>query len=179
MKFLDITTMLDESTPIYKGDPKFSVETFHSIEQDGYTISKLRMGSHAGTHIDAPSHFVENGKKICEMSLKATVGACVVLSRLADYRGQADKILLRTGAGRLDLKQAEMLVDERVTLVGTENMSIGDDSVHRMLLKNGCVILEKIDLTRVRDGNYLLSAAPLKIEADGSPVRAFLIEMDE
>lgn len=51
-----------------------------------------------------------------------------------------------------------MLVDERVTLVGTENMSIGDDSVHRLLLENGCVILEKIDLTRVRDGNYLLSA---------------------
>ena len=176
MKLFDITVKLDENTPIYEGDPKFSVEAFRVIDEDGYHISKLRMGSHSGTHIDAPEHYVRSGKRACDLPLKSTVGPCVVLDRIDDYKGQADKILLRHG--HLTLSQAEKLIDAHVTLVGTVHMSIGEDDVHQTLLKNECVILEKLDLSKVENGNYFLSAAPLKIEADGSPVRAFLARME-
>jgi arylformamidase len=59
--------------------------------------------------------------------------------------------------------------------VGTDSLSIGDDAVHRVLLENDCVIIESLKLEGVPEGKYILYALPLKIDADGSPVRACLI----
>lgn len=179
MRVKDITMLLDENVPIYEGDPRFSVEPRRSIQDDGYALSKLRMGSHTGTHVDAPCHFIEGGKMVAELPLKIFVGRCLVVEDVEDVPEGMHRVLLssKKGAGRLTAAQAEKLLKKRVRLIGTEHLSIGDDQVHRLLLGNDCVILEALDLSGVEPGEYLLSAAPLKIEADGSPLRACLIEL--
>ena len=181
MKIWDITSKLDENTPVYEGDPKFSVETRRTIQDDGYMVSKLRMGTHAGTHIDAPSHFIIGGKTVYELPLSSTVGTCQVIDDWDEYTEGVEKVLItgRKGNGRLTEKLAEKLVNDRVRLIGTNMMSIGDDAVHKVLLGSECVILEKLRLDKVPCGEYMLIAAPLKIEADGSPIRAMLIEKDQ
>ena len=175
MEIIDITIKLDENTPIYAGDPRFEREVWRCVENDQYMLSKLRMGSHTGTHVDAPCHFIDKGKSIYELPLKKFVGDCVVLDSIDDYDGKAEKVLLKGKNAKLTIAQAQKLVDHRVTLVGTEAASIGGDEVHKVLLGSECVILEWLSLEKVPVGEYFLNAAPLKIDADGSPVRAYLV----
>ena len=109
------------------------------------------------------------------MPLRKFVGECAVLDSIGDYDGTAERILLK-GSGKLNVQQAQKLVDQRISLIGTEAASIGDDEVHRILLGSECIILEWINLEKAPAGKYFLNAAPLKIDADGSPVRAYLIK---
>lgn len=178
MKIIDITQKLDENTTVYQGDPRFVMETFRSIEKDNFMLSKLRMGTHTGTHVDAPCHFMRGGKTISEIPLKVFVGDCVVVNDLSEFNGGAERVLIK-GGQRLNEADAQKLVDLRVCLIGTGNLSIGGDAVHKILLGHGCMILESLDLKKTEPGKYLLSAAPLKIDGDGSPVRACLIVKDE
>jgi len=180
MRVIDITHKLDEDVMIYEGDPRFSCETWRCIRDDGYMLSIMRMGTHTGTHVDAPCHFIDGGKTVAELPIKWFVGRCVVIDNVDELEPGISRVLLteRTGGGRLTLQQAQRLLDMRVRLVGTEKLSIGNDQVHRLLLGNECVILEALNMKDVAAGNYILSAAPLKIDADGSPLRACLIEPD-
>ncbi len=174
MKLIDITVKLDEDLAVYKGDPHFMLETWRTIENDGYMLSKIRMGTHSGTHIDAPCHFIDGGKSIYELPLHMFVGKCVVAESADDADCSLGKVLIK-GKNALTEAQARRLVKNHVRLVGTERMSVGTDEVHKILLDAGCVILERIALSRVKPGEYTLSSAPLKIDADGSPVRAYLM----
>jgi arylformamidase len=83
----------------------------------------------------------------------------------------------------LTLDAARWLVERGVRLVAIDYLSVekmdADPSiVHQTLLRAGVVIVEGVDLRQVAPGSYLLACLPLKIEgADGSPVRAVLVEM--
>lgn len=174
MEIIDISIKLDENTPVYAGDPRFQREVWRSVDRDTYMLSKLRMGTHTGTHVDAPSHYYDEAKSVYELPLRKFVGDCMVLESFADYDGQCERVLLK-GNTKLTPQQAQMLVKNRAILVGTESGSIGDDEVHKILLGNECVILEWLCLKKASAGRYFLAAPPLKIDADGSPVRACLI----
>jgi arylformamidase len=176
LKVIDITLKLDEHIAVYKGDPRFSAEIFRSIEDDGFELSKLRMGTHSGTHIDAPCHFIKGGKNISEIPLRVFIGECVVVDDIDSFAGGAERVLIK-GGKKISKEQAKKLTQQKVCLVGTENLSIGGDDVHKELLGQECVVLESLNLKKVKPGKYMLYAAPLKIETDGCPVRACLIEM--
>ena len=176
MRVIDITHALNEKTAIYEGDPRFSREIWRTVEEDGYCISKLRMGSHTGTHVDAPGHFIEGGRSIAELPVHRFVGECLVAGSVDEPLDGCPRLLLKGDAGRITLEQAQELIEKGVRLIGTEKLSIGGDEVHRLLLGAECVVLEYLKLDKVAPGRYLLSAAPLKIDADGSPIRACLIE---
>lgn len=177
---IDITLKLDENTAVYEGDPRFYLERWRNIEQDGFMLSRITMGTHTGTHMDAPCHFIEGGKAICDLPLDLFVGECLVTDNINAFTGGYKRVLFSCakGGGRLTEEQARRLVDLRVCLVGTEMLSIGNDAVHKILLGADCAIIEKLNLRQVRPGTYDLCAAPLKIDADGTPVRAFLIERE-
>ena len=177
MRVIDITHKLDENVAIYEGDPRFSMETWSTVQDNGYMLSKLRMGTHPGTHMDAPCHFIEGGKTAAELPIKQFVGKCLVTDNIKMVEPGCHRVILK-GKGRLNLDEAQWLIDHRVHLVGTAALSIGNDQVHKLLLGNECAVLELLDLKDVEKGRYILCAAPLKIEADGSPVRACLIEPD-
>lgn len=178
MKIIDITRKLDENVMIYEGDPKFVASQIREIEADGYEISKLSMGSHTGTHLDAPCHFILEGRTAYELPLSYCVGDCVVVDDLEEIDGTVKKALWtsKKGGGRLTSEEAEMLIEKGIHLIGTEKLSIGGDEIHRKLLGNGCIILEALDLKKAEAKKYFLSAAPLKMDADGSPLRAYLID---
>jgi arylformamidase len=183
IKVYDITYELSEETKVYEGDPHFIKEEVFTLDKDGFALSMIRMGTHAGTHTDAPSHFIQGGKSLLEIPLGSYIGACRValMDELADCTACA-KLLLKSTPdkeARLTSRQARELIKKGVRLVGTDSLSIGDDTVHRILLENDCIIIELLKLDGVAAGNYNLYAMPLKIDADGSPIRACLVQEEK
>lgn len=87
MSFYDLTHKLDPGVLIYPGDPVFSSRQVATVKQDQYNMMSLSMGSHTGTHIDAPYHFFDDGKKIDELDITDLVGPAVI----ADIRGKGSR----------------------------------------------------------------------------------------
>jgi arylformamidase len=198
MKILDITRPLSGTAVAYPGDIP---PVFTQHDQRQYLISDLRMNSHSGTHIDAPVHYLKTGDTIDTISLSRLVGPCRVLDVSKEGRtigapalsGRIDgisRVLLKTAFSSctsfredypsLTREAAHYLVKNGVECVGIDSFSIEafvcDGSVHRELLGNGCIIIELLDLSAVREGDYTLVALPLRLSGlDGSPARAILL----
>jgi arylformamidase len=176
----------------YPGDPEVRLERVSSIAAgDGVNLSRLDLGVHSGTHVDAPLHFVEGGVSVEALPLDVLVGPCVVVKGLdvAAVPPGAQRVLFRTQNGRLwerdefsddfvalDGEAARALVSLGVRLVGIEYVSIGDEEAHEVLLGAGVVAVEGLDLRQVEPGEYVLVCAPLKLEgAEGAPARVLLL----
>ncbi len=195
---LDITQHIRPDMPVYPGDPHFRSRIVCDIHTDGCEVSEWTMGSHCGTHIDAPKHMLKGGGGIEALPLECFLGPCRVLT-LEDRRIGAgslrpfdikagERILLRTnprGANAitpaaLDVQAAALLAETHVRLVGIDTMSIEDvardgGEVHRILLGAGIAILEGLCLERAQATHYTLCALPLRVDGEnGSPCRAVL-----
>ena len=181
------------TAPVYPGDPHPKVDRLLRLEMgDDCNTSALFSCVHAGTHVDAPYHYLEDGEPIDKMPLDSFVGECVVVTVsealiagdvIESILSRGFKRILFRGGGKSYLSQsaAFVLASEHAVLVGTDSMSIeSDDSngiVHRELLSGNVSVLEGLDLSEVRDGKYFLVAPPVKIEqSDGAPARAILLD---
>lgn len=200
---IDITRTLGLDTVGFLGDADFSVS---QTRAGGYTLSRLVMSSHSGTHIDAPLHFFDGYESLDEIPIErffldADVIAiesrvAVTATELEGYPiepGQA--VLFKTKNSDLSRERfhenfvyiesgaAQRLVGLKVSLVGIDYLSPDryDDTdfpVHRTLLGAGAMILEDIDLRFVEPGRYRLICLPIKTHhADGAPCRAVLRRM--
>jgi kynurenine formamidase len=78
-KIVDLSMPITTQTPIYPGDPKPDIRLVTTFHQDGYHVSQLTLGSHTGTHVDAPFHFRQNGERIDEVPLSKFIGKGVVI----------------------------------------------------------------------------------------------------
>lgn len=78
-KIVDLSIPITNDTPIFPGDPGLNIRPATTIEQDGYSVHYLHIGSHTGTHVDAPSHFQENGVTMDESDLRLFIGRGVVI----------------------------------------------------------------------------------------------------
>ena len=191
MKIYDISRDLIK-TPPYPGDEPPRLHAVHRMKDgESYNLSRLETSMHAGTHVDAPLHFIADGKDIASLPLNAFVGECVVLTVPktpldAMYfmkRPFAPRILLH-GKGQLTESAIGYLYNQGCVLIGTDSQSIGsysdELSVHVALLGYGVAVLENLELRNVPDGRYTLYAAPLKISgAEGAPCRALLISDEQ
>lgn len=183
-KMWDITRLLDEKTPIYEGDPPFAARQWTSLEEQGYVVHQLTCGTHCGTHIDAPAHYIQKGKTVDELNLSQLCGRCYVgcveqvMEKVIDGADELSRVLLKAGdrTGRLSMLEARKLAQAGIRLVGTEEMTIGDDQVHRFLLQQGVVIAENLALSQVKSGYYRLILLPLLVHLEAAPARAILIE---
>jgi len=188
---VDLSLPLGEGTPVYPGDPGVKVKPWASIERDGYYMNVLRLGEHSGTHVDAPAHFVPGGKTIDGMPLEKFIGEGLVidvrdgegtvgLDELpgSGYRGKI--VLFLTGGRELSPEVALFLVAEGVKAVGTDGMSIGDETVHTVLLSGEVPIFENlVNLEALVGRTFTFIGLPLRIEGgSGSPVRAVAITDD-
>ncbi len=190
---IDITLTLNQKTKIYPGDPAFNIKKVYFAEKDGFNLSALSLGTHTGTHIDAPMHFFNNKKGCADLDLKYLItnslAADVSGLKLIDEKfllslnlKNINSVLFKTSGKNIYLTKsgAEYLIEKKILIVGTDNMDIEDEAdntfpVHKTLLFNNTIILENIDLSNISAGKYKLYCFPLKIEnADGSPVRAVL-----
>ncbi|MEA2383473.1 MAG: hypothetical protein QOH72_3444 [Solirubrobacteraceae bacterium] len=78
-RIIDLSMALDARTPFYPGDPEPRVCAATTIAADGFNVSRLELGSHSGTHCDAPSHFLEDGLRLDALPLERFVGPGVVV----------------------------------------------------------------------------------------------------
>lgn len=205
MKIIDVSMEISEDMICYPGNPSPEIEKYREIPEDSTTESELTFGSHTGTHVDAPSHVVEGGKSVQELELENFYGDTQVLD-LTDCEEKVDAedlekedisediVLMKTDNSShgyegfrkdftyLTLEGVEHLIEQNVKTVGIDYLSLvkfegGEkaEKVHRKANKEMKVI-EGLDLRDVEPGKYTFSGTPLKIEADGAPVRAVLIE---
>lgn len=195
VRYLDATRALSPGVVVYPGD---IVPTVVKRARDGFLISDLTMGSHTGTHIDAPDHYLFDGRTVDNLPLDLLIGPCRVIETQAtaigreELQGQlagATRVLLRTWFSRrtkyvapfpaLTPEGAAYLVGQGVRLVGTDAPSIeaggSDGTVHRALLGSGGAVIELLDLANVPPGEYGLIALPLRLQGgDGAPARVVL-----
>ena len=197
MKIYDISQEVF-SCAVYPGDTSPSYAAVQRIESGSlYNLSDVNMSAHNGTHIDAPYHFISDGKTVDAIPLEKTVGRCIV----AEHRGrmtagdvkrivgstddrEAAKRVLIKGDAVVTADAARGFVESGVCLVGIESQSFGEIDApmeaHKILLAEEIVLLEGIRLSSVEAGSYILSAAPLKLGGlDGAPVRALLIDLND
>lgn len=194
MKIIDISQEV-LSCNIYPGDPSPKAERLMSMDEgEVYNLSNFSMCAHNGTHIDAPLHFVKDGKSIDELSCESMIGYCYVAEHSGDVTADDANIIIKkaraTGAveriliaGDATVTEgaAEVFANADLKLLGNEGQTVGPEDapmkVHQILLGAGVVLLEGIILKNVSEGKYFLSALPLNLKGfEGSPCRAYLIE---
>ena len=172
--WIDISRPVQEGMEVYPGDPPTTVRVFADDRSGGGArVSALSMSVHAGTHVDAPVHYLPGGADTQELCLDTLNGRANVvefetfLSNKASYK----RVLLRCAEEIATWPCGKPFP----RLIGTDAMSIGSDAVHRLLLQNGVVILEGLTLSLAPVGAYHLICLPLRIPgSDGAPTRAVL-----
>ena len=179
------------SADVYEGDPKPTFSRLNSIEDgDRYNLSTVTMCTHTATHIDAPLHFDEEGEDIASMRISRFYGKCTVVTIDGVLTGedmeqllphcQRRLILHSRGKAYLSVSAARVIADSKLLLVGTDAMSIAppfDEMMpHLELARAGIAVLEGLYLEGVEDGEYTLSAFPLKLGGlEAAPCRAVLM----
>jgi arylformamidase len=189
----DITQELF-SCHVFPGDPAPVCQVLADMEQgDIINLTSFSMCAHNGTHLDAPSHFIRNGKNIDEIDPEAFLGDCFLVHHegevTADHAREMLAKAVRAGAGERLLiggkatvteEAARIFAEAGIRLIGNESQTVGPEhspmAVHLILLGAGVILLEGVVLSHVPEGKYFLSAAPLKLGGrEGAPCRAMLI----
>ncbi len=200
----DVTVPLAPGMTTYPGDPPFTLEAVQALGRDPYSLSRLSLSTHTGTHVDAPSHFLAGGATVDQLPLEILMGKARVVEVLARERvDRVDlealdlrddlRVLLKTRMSGQLLRSAYQadhvylsedaalyLAQAGLKLVGFDYLSIdragaAGYAAHHALLGRGVVVLEGIDLSEVEPGEYELSCLPLRVAGgDGAPARVVL-----
>ena len=196
MKIYDISQEVF-SCQVYPDDPTPEKKMLKAMEKgEAYNLTAFTMCAHNGTHIDAPFHFIKDGKTIDEICLEAFVGmayvaehhglvtgndATEIIEKAKKQNLEASKRILIKGEVEVSLEAAKVFASSDILLLGNEPQTVGPQNapmaVHLVLLSADVILLEGIRLAEVSEGIYFLNAAPLNLAgADGSPCRAVLID---
>jgi arylformamidase len=203
----DVSVPLRNDMPVWPTDPPLQLSSLEHLSRDKthtVRVTNITMGSHTGTHIDAPWHFIENGRRLNEIPLSTLVGPATVVEISAATAITArdieplnlegtERLLFKTGNSRhwsdgkfyepfvyLEPEAAQILVDRGVKLVGIDYLSIDQfrspkHPSHFVLLGKNVVIIEGLNLLEVPPGRYHMTALPLNLQdVDGAPVRVIL-----
>lgn len=195
MKIYDISQEVF-GCQVYPDDPMPKQNQLKSMEKgELYNLTEFSMCAHNGTHIDAPRHFIKDGKSVDELALEAFVGkayvaehsgivteedALEIIKKAQRLEPESAKRILIKGDAEVSLEAAKAFASSELLLLGNESQTVGPQNapmaVHLALLSANVVLLEGVRLAEVSEGVYLLNAAPLNLAgADGSPCRAILI----
>jgi arylformamidase len=203
----DVTVPISNAMPVWPGDPPVHLSKKSHESRDKTHIVRLtaiEMGSHTGTHMDAPFHMIDGGKRLNDFPLDTLIGKVTVFEIASarsigraqlerfDWTG-VERVLLKTensshwNDGRfyeefvyLEPDGAEFLVERGVRLVGIDYLSIDkfqseSHPSHFVLFKKNILIIEGLNLNAVPQGNYTIFALPLNLQdADGAPTRVVL-----
>ena len=191
MKIYDISQEVF-SCAVYPGDPKPEKQTLYSTDSgDLYNLTAFSMCAHNGTHVDAPFHFLKDGKTVEQMDLSIFVGDCYVARHTGDVspadarsileKSDGARRILIAGEATVTEAAAEVFAASQICLLGNEGQTVGPENapmqVHKILLSQNIALLEGIVLQEIPEGHYFLSAAPLNLAgSDGAPCRAYLTD---
>ena len=187
MKIYDISQEVF-SCAVYPGDPQPERERLSATEKgDLYNLTAFSMCAHNGTHIDAPFHFLHDGKTVEQLDLSVFVGECWLCRCRGEIGAEEAAHILEESAGAkriliagpvtVTAAAAHVFARSGICLLGNEGQSVGPENapmeVHKILLGAEIALLEGIVLKDIPEGQYVLSAAPLNLAgADGAPCRA-------
>ncbi|WP_040984241.1 arylformamidase [Oceanobacillus jeddahense] len=207
-QWIDISQVLNNNLAHWPEDEPFHYNTAVTKEMSGsVNIGKITTSAHIGTHVDAPFHFINDGKRILDLDIERYIGPCRVID-LSDFDEISEKALKTKGishAERLLIKTALPNKPDRfpaevspvtadgaaymkelgVRLVGVDTPSVDsisskDLTGHHALYNHDIYILENVMLDQIEEGDYELIALPLALEeGDGSPVRAVIKPIEE
>ncbi len=197
MKIYDISQEVF-TCRVYPGDPSPKKIPMLKIEDGAIcNLTAFKMCAHNGTHVDAPFHFINNGKTMDEVDLDKFVGYAYVieheglvsaddaknmLKKAAECDPEAAKRILVKGDSTMTAEAAKVFAEAGIKLYGNESQTVGPldapMEVHLCMLGAEIVLLEGIRLSEVSEGKYLLNAAPINLGgADGAPCRAILMSL--
>lgn len=190
--FIDLSVPITEETPVYPGDPATNIQAAGTYDESGFQDHYVSLGTHVGTHMDAPSHMIRGGKSLHEFPIEKFSGRGVLTTfdavRSADIQ-EGDFVLFATGmSGKYDQPEyfseypamsediAQYLIDRKVGAVGVDACSVDNEDgfpIHKLLLANDILIIENLtNLMALGGKEFRVHAYPLKLELDGAPVRA-------
>ncbi len=205
-KIIDISWPITKNMVEYKDKKTIEIKEIETFEKNKVRQTLLTFSTHVGTHIDSPSHFIENGASIEKIGLDRLVGDCRVLdfggvegeigiNDLKKYEiNQGDIVLLKTknsslkeeGAFEhnfvyLGFEAADFLVSKKIKSVGIDYLGIErgqpEHNTHVKLLKNDILIIEGLRLVNVLEGKYFFCCLPLALQgSEAAPARAILID---
>ena len=190
---IDITQELF-SCKVFPGDPAPQRQVLGSMAKgDLCNLTAFSMCAHNGTHVDAPAHFIADGRTLDQLPPEVFVGDCYVARHTGEVTVQdmqdvlekaravgAEKRILVAGRATLTAEAARLLAAEKPLLYGNESQTVGPENapmeVHKILLGADVALLEGVVLSAVEEGRYFLSAAPLNLGGcEGAPCRAVLM----
>jgi arylformamidase len=204
-RFLDVSVPLASGLVAYPGNPEFELHAVKRIAEGGSSnVSRLVLGTHTGTHVDAPRHFFDDGAPVERLALDLLIGRARVLQMTRrggitqeDLSGaglrEDLRVLLKTANSgfwtgqsfredytHLTESGARYLVEQGVKVVGIDYLSIEQFKkpgapAHRALLSHGVIIIEGLNLADAEPGMYEMYCLPLPVRGgDGAPARVVL-----
>lgn len=193
---VDLTAPLNEQTPVYPGDPTIKIESAGVVEKDGYSLHLVSMGTHLGTHIDAPAHTIKGGKTLDQFSIETFAGRGVYIDarqgfNLEKIKGsdiqEGDIVLLHTGRSekysdrkyfedylQVPDEVAAHLVSKKIKMIGMDMCSPDHPpyKIHDVFLGAKVLIIENLtNLAELAGKNFRVYAFPIKLDLDGAPAR--------
>jgi arylformamidase len=196
MTYIDLTMPLNPQTPVYPGDPAVEVGVAAELDKDGYLDHTLQLGTHNGTHIDAPAHMVARGKMLNEFPVDCFVGP----GKVVDVRNGIDPDLLEAADVQVDdivffytgfsercdapdyyeaeplipEEAVEFLIDRNIKMFGIDAGSVDGEPfpVHKALLSKDILIIENlVNLRSLVGKRFNVTALPLNVDVEGCPAR--------
>lgn len=206
MNIIDISWPISQATTGYKDKKIIAFDTVKHFEQDEVRETSFCLSSHTGTHIDAPSHFLRDGKTIDEINLDRINGPCKVLDLTAVVERITDEWLQQHSIEKDDIilckttnsetnptdkfsshfvyladSGARYLADKKIKAVGIDYLGIEHSQpghpTHRTLMHNDVIVIEGLRLGHVKPGSYFLLCLPLAVVGlEAAPARAALMQ---
>jgi arylformamidase len=204
-RFLDVSVPLKTGMPTFPGNPDFELHAVKRIAEGGSSnVSRLVLGTHTGTHVDAPRHFFDNAATVDALALDLLIGRARVVEitkrggitreDLAAANLREDlRVLLKTPNSAfwnepafrqdftyLDESAASYLVEQGVKVIGIDYLSVEQFKkpgapAHRALLSRNAIIIEGLNLSDAAPGMYEMYCLPLPVTGgDGAPARVVL-----
>ena len=197
MKIIDLSMSIDECTPVFPGDKGLEIK---NIKKDGINQKQITINSHFSTHIDAPYHMLETGKKLTDFPIEAFVGEALVIDARnqrdieppLDSVKQNDIVFFCTNHTKkaydkdffknnpvITKKTAVKLIEKKIKMVGLDSFTPDNEpyDVHKIFLKQDIMIVENlVNLDKLIGKRFMCYVLPLKIQdADGAPCRVIAV----
>jgi arylformamidase len=193
-QFFDLTHTISQKMQVYPRDPQPKFEPHSTIKDDKVNVTRITVGSHTGTHVDAQSHFLSNGNSVESEPLSKFIGEATIidvsvkegggggitakdLNRYSDIVQRDDILLTYTGTGDrrtnftyLDISAARWIVNHKIKCIGIDTLSVEkygskDAPIHKLLLSEGIGIIENLDnLKQFVTKRMFLVCLPLPFE---------------
>lgn len=190
MKYIDLTQPLNDKTPVYPGDPKTKITPSAMFDKDGYNDHYVCVGTHVGTHIDAPLHMLKGGKTLDTFPIDHFIGRGILVDEfnVNDAVIQAgDIVLFHTGWGKryhdakyfedyqpLTEEVADYLISKKIKMIGVDMCSPDKSpfNVHKILLRNDILIIENLaNLDQLIGKQFTVYALPINLQLDAAQAR--------